>query len=332
MGDADDHGTPAKGDNRKQPQPPPPTTEDDDSMMLISSAEASGNLSPDDGEEQQEELTKKQKLNNNGSEEQPQRADTHVPASVPVDVPTTASSTTTDTVNEQHQTPHHHNNNQKNNEAEAGGPAARHPYHATGTSEGGPVHHFSSSSPAAHEQHQEPDSTTSSSSTTTAAVPTHVAGSPPLPPPAPEAALPPPPQTFKTVVMYNKNPITVELHSAMTVLELKKLVEAHTGVDPNLQKVLLKGIAKDDSVLGDLGVGPATKKILVIGSSIQEIIRVKEVPSPGGAGASAPGSSEKDEPANWCSANNHKKVIDKVRGTAPSVATTKLNTTHSSTP
>jgi len=83
-------------------------------------------------------------------------------------------------------------------------------------------------------------------------------------------------------------------------------------VDPNLQKVLLKGIAKDDQVLKDLGVGPggSVKKILVIGSSIQEVMNIYKVPD---ADTSTSGTGEQSEVAgnNWCSVTLHKKQIDK---------------------
>lgn len=115
---------------------------------------------------------------------------------------------------------------------------------------------------------------------------------------------------FPVTVMYNKNPLSLQISPAMTVLQLKELVKERTGVDIHLQKVLLKGIAKDDAILKTLGVSESTKKILVIGSSIEDVLKVKEVPvtadEKGGEKGGADGGS------NWCSMQNHKKIIDKV--------------------
>ncbi|CAL8124155.1 unnamed protein product [Orchesella dallaii] len=110
-------------------------------------------------------------------------------------------------------------------------------------------------------------------------------------------------------IVYNKKILQISISLDSTVLELKQRVQKHTGVDPTLQKVLLKGIAKDDAVLKTLGVNENTKKILVIGSSIQDVLSVKEVPS-----ENAATEQKKQEAAaagNWCSLTQHKKVIDK---------------------
>lgn len=125
---------------------------------------------------------------------------------------------------------------------------------------------------------------------------------------------PPPDESpkFTVQVIYNKQPYHLEISETMTVLELKNMIKEKTGVDPGLQKVLLKGIAKDEAVLKGLGVSSGTKKILVIGSSIEDVMKMKQVPSDkeekGGGGEEKSGGV-----GNWCSLVNHKKVIDKVR-------------------
>ena len=134
------------------------------------------------------------------------------------------------------------------------------------------------------------------------------------PPPEPSSSPPPPELTkpFTVQVMYNKQPYQLEISETMTVLQLKNMIKEKTGVDPGLQKVLLKGIAKDEAVLKGLGVSSATKKILVIGSTIEDVMKMKQVPSEKDEKG---GSEDKSGAAgNWCSLVNHKKVIDKVSG------------------
>lgn len=128
---------------------------------------------------------------------------------------------------------------------------------------------------------------------------------------AKEQEAPDPGPKFTVQVMYNKNPLQLEISEGMTVLQLKNLIKDRVGVDVHLQKVLLKGIAKDEALLGSLGVSENTKKILVIGSSIQDVLKVKEVPTQ--EEKDKEGSSASSSGANWCSLPNHKKVIDKVK-------------------
>jgi UDP-N-acetylglucosamine 2-epimerase len=88
------------------------------------------------------------------------------------------------------------------------------------------------------------------------------------------------------------------------------MIEAQTKVAPALQKVLIKGIQKDEVTLKSLGVGPSTK-IMVIGSSFDDVMAVSKPPDKEALAAEEATASK--ESNNWCSLTQHKKIIDKVK-------------------
>lgn len=91
--------------------------------------------------------------------------------------------------------------------------------------------------------------------------------------------------------------------------DLKRLIEGVTRIAPELQKVLLKGIAKDDAVLKSLGVGPGSK-VMVIGTKLDDVLAVNKTPT----AAELKGdesSTSSSSAGNWCSVPSHQKIIDK---------------------
>jgi len=91
--------------------------------------------------------------------------------------------------------------------------------------------------------------------------------------------------------------------------DLKKLIEAETKIAPALQKVLIKGIPKDEVILKSLGVTSSTK-IMVIGTTLDDVMSVSKAPDKEALAAEESNASK--DSSNWCSMTQHKKIIDKV--------------------
>jgi hypothetical protein len=121
-------------------------------------------------------------------------------------------------------------------------------------------------------------------------------------------------------IIFNKKPLLIKTQIRKTVGHLKLLIEKETGLPPGLQKVLLKGIPKDDVTLESLGVTKSTK-ILVIGTTLNEVMEVTKPPDK--EALAAEDLSSKKDAANWCSVTQHKKILDK--GVPPDVMPGILN-------
>lgn len=109
-------------------------------------------------------------------------------------------------------------------------------------------------------------------------------------------------------VMYNKKKYDVRLGVECTVAELKTEIQTATGVPPAMQKLMFKGLMKDDKTLLELKVTSGAK-LMLIGSTPKAVL---EVTKPVVVGASA----DKEEKASTskeplCKQKMHKKVLDK---------------------
>lgn len=91
--------------------------------------------------------------------------------------------------------------------------------------------------------------------------------------------------------------------------DLKLLIEKETKVAPALQKVVLKGMPKDESTLESLGVTTLTK-IMVIGTTLSDVMSMTKPPDK--ETLVAEDLSMKKDATNWCSVTQHKKIVDKV--------------------
>ncbi|XP_072168131.1 ubiquitin domain-containing protein UBFD1-like [Diadema setosum] len=108
-------------------------------------------------------------------------------------------------------------------------------------------------------------------------------------------------------VMYNKKKYDVRVGVDSTVTELKAEIQNATGVPPAMQKLMFKGLMKDEKTLRELKVTNGAK-LMLIGSTLNDVL---EVTKPVVAGASA----EKEEKASTkeplCQQKMHKKILDK---------------------
>lgn len=75
------------------------------------------------------------------------------------------------------------------------------------------------------------------------------------------------------IVVYNKNKYDITFNSNKTVKELKTYLQGLIGVPEDLQKVMFKGLAKDDQTLKDLDVKSGAK-VMVVGSKLDQVLAV----------------------------------------------------------
>lgn len=81
--------------------------------------------------------------------------------------------------------------------------------------------------------------------------------------------------TFK--VTFGKQTLPVTMPQGSTVKDLKDFLQSQTGVPSNLQKLFLKGLLKDDeALLAALPIRPTTK-ILLVGSTVDDISQTSNI-------------------------------------------------------
>lgn len=74
-------------------------------------------------------------------------------------------------------------------------------------------------------------------------------------------------------VVYNKHKYDITFNSNRTVKELKMYLQGLIGVPQSLQKVMFKGLARDEQTLRDLDVKNGAK-VMVVGSKLDQILAV----------------------------------------------------------
>ncbi|XP_072022255.1 ubiquitin domain-containing protein UBFD1-like [Amphiura filiformis] len=109
-------------------------------------------------------------------------------------------------------------------------------------------------------------------------------------------------------VMYNKKRHDVEFDLDGTVSGLKAHIETITGVPQAMQKLMFKGLMKDDKTLRELKVTNSAK-LMLVGSTITDVLEVtKPVPKGAAAEKEAQAAAAKEP---LCKQKQHKKVLDK---------------------
>ncbi|XP_054288770.1 ubiquitin domain-containing protein UBFD1-like isoform X1 [Macrosteles quadrilineatus] len=109
-------------------------------------------------------------------------------------------------------------------------------------------------------------------------------------------------------VIYNKNKHDVQFPLDDNVGQLKKHLEDVIGVPHSLQKVMIKGLAKDERTLRELGVTKGMK-VMVVGSKLNDVIAVSTHSSQDVAGDDNSNTTTTKEP--FCRQKMHRKVLDK---------------------
>lgn len=111
--------------------------------------------------------------------------------------------------------------------------------------------------------------------------------------------------TFK--VIYNKQKYDVTFPLDKTVLDLKSHIQTLTSVPSAMQKIMFKGLAKDQSTLRDLKVTKGAK-VMVVGSTMNDVLQVTNTPSAKELQEEEKAAASK-EPLSTL--KQHKKVLDK---------------------
>lgn len=74
-------------------------------------------------------------------------------------------------------------------------------------------------------------------------------------------------------IIHNKDKYTVSMPLLSTIAQLKDKLVDMIGVPSKMQKIMIKGLAKDDQTLESLNVS-SSSKIMVVGAKLQDIVAV----------------------------------------------------------
>ncbi|XP_022091440.1 ubiquitin domain-containing protein UBFD1-like [Acanthaster planci] len=108
-------------------------------------------------------------------------------------------------------------------------------------------------------------------------------------------------------VMYNKQKYDVSFDLDGTVATLKTHVQTITSVPAEMQKLMYRGLMKDDKTLRELNVSKGVK-LMLIGSTMNDVMEVNK-PVPKGATKVKEETAPAKEPL--CKQKMHKKILDK---------------------
>ncbi|XP_053973167.1 ubiquitin domain-containing protein UBFD1-like [Hylaeus volcanicus] len=116
----------------------------------------------------------------------------------------------------------------------------------------------------------------------------------------------PPRENIDFKVIYNKQRININFPLDGTVAELKAHLQNIISVPQAMQKVMIKGLAKDEQTLRNLGVTKGAK-VMVVGSKLDDVLAVS-IPTKQDLSDEATSSSDKEP---WSQQKLHRKVLDK---------------------
>ncbi|XP_015122536.1 ubiquitin domain-containing protein UBFD1 [Diachasma alloeum] len=108
-------------------------------------------------------------------------------------------------------------------------------------------------------------------------------------------------------VIFNKKKIDVNFPLDGTIAELKEYLQEVISVPKDMQKVMIKGLAKDEQTLRDLGVTNGAK-LMIVGSKLDDVLQVATVPSKQEIQDEAAAASSKEPLTQQ---KIHKKILDK---------------------
>ncbi|XP_065194091.1 ubiquitin domain-containing protein UBFD1-like [Sycon ciliatum] len=114
--------------------------------------------------------------------------------------------------------------------------------------------------------------------------------------------------TFR--VVFKKQTHNVTMGTSCSVGELKAHAEALTGVPVSMMKLMFKGMLKDDNkTLEAVGIKSGSK-LMVVGSTVDDVLAVTAPVAAASASASSSASAEKKS-TKLCDMEKHKKIISK---------------------
>ena len=108
-------------------------------------------------------------------------------------------------------------------------------------------------------------------------------------------------------IVYNKKKYDITFGLDDTVGQLKSHLQDVIGVPSAMQKILIKGLAKDEMSLRKLGVTRGAK-VMVVGSTLSDVLEVAKKPTP----QQLKEVEEKEvKKESWSQQKQHKKVLEK---------------------
>lgn len=108
-------------------------------------------------------------------------------------------------------------------------------------------------------------------------------------------------------VVYNKKKYDISFGVEETVGALKAHLQDVIGVPSTMQKVMIKGLAKDEMTLKKLGVAKGSK-IMVVGSTLNDVLEVTKKPTVAQLKEEELKESQKESVSQQ---KQHKKVLEK---------------------
>jgi len=110
-------------------------------------------------------------------------------------------------------------------------------------------------------------------------------------------------------VVWNKTKYDLVVRPEETVLDLKTKMQELTQLPPAMQKIMFKGLCKDDRTMKDLKVSKGAK-IMLVGSTLDDVLSVSTTPKAQELKeTSSSGGTEKKEPLS--KQKPHSKVTEK---------------------
>ena len=108
-------------------------------------------------------------------------------------------------------------------------------------------------------------------------------------------------------VVFNKKKYDITFGSEETIGALKSHLQDIIGVPSTMQKIMIKGLAKDEMSLKKLGVVKGSK-VMVVGSTLNDVLEVAKKPSVQQLKEEEKKEAQKE---SWSQQKIHKKILEK---------------------
>ncbi|XP_064118194.1 ubiquitin domain-containing protein UBFD1-like isoform X1 [Macrobrachium nipponense] len=115
-------------------------------------------------------------------------------------------------------------------------------------------------------------------------------------------------ETVSFKLIYSKQKYDIEFPVDNTIKQLKEHLSSIINVLPAMQKVMIKGLAKDEKTLKELGVTPGSK-VMVVGSKLDDVVSVNNPKTESTTAEKSSTTTSTKEPL--CKQKLHRKILDK---------------------
>ncbi|KAK0163651.1 hypothetical protein PV327_007312 [Microctonus hyperodae] len=114
-------------------------------------------------------------------------------------------------------------------------------------------------------------------------------------------------ESIEFKIIYNKKKIDITFSLDRTIAELKDHLESIISVPKEMQKVMIKGLAKDQDTLRSLGLANGAK-VMIVGSKLNDVLALT-IPSKQDIQDDAAATASSKEP--YSQQKIHRKILDK---------------------